>query len=276
MLRGFYNAAAGMIAEQRRQEMLSNNIANVNTPGFKADQGSLRTFPKMLLQQMSSSQTPDGNITTSFPIGELATGVYLQETVPKFLQGDLKETGLKTDIALAEGTVPVNRQTGKRGALFFIVQNEEGQLRLTRNGHFTVDPAGTLVTAEGYKVMGKNGKPIKVADENFKVEPDGTIINQGKASGQIDIAYIDDPFKLMKEGNGLYRLEGNGPIASAIGNRNVAYQLKQGFIERSNVDMDRTMTEMMTAYRAFEANQKVLQAYDRSMDKAVNEVGKIG
>lgn len=79
----------------------------------------------------------------------------------------------------------------------------------------------------------------------------------------------------MKEGNGLYRTEDGTELGAAAGNPDVAYQLKQGFLEGSNVDVSRSYTEMMTAYRAFEANQKVLQAYDRSMDKAVNEIGRV-
>ena len=105
---------------------------------------------------------------------------------------------------------------------------------------------------------------------------EGVLLNEaGDNFGQINVAFVADPDQLVKEGNGLLRYEGGQPVVSAIGNGNVSYQLQQGFIERSNVDAGQTMSEMMTAFRAFEANQKVLQAYDRSMEKAVNEIGRV-
>ena len=81
--------------------------------------------------------------------------------------------------------------------------------------------------------------------------------------------------QLVKEGNGLFRFDGDA-LPTAMGNGEIVYQIQQGFIERSNVDSAQTMTEMMNTYRVFEANQKVLQAYDRSLEKAVNEIGRIG
>jgi flagellar basal-body rod protein FlgG len=276
VLRGFYNAASGMLAQQRKQEILTNNMANANTPGYKADNASLRTFPTMLLQHMGETKLNGKTIPNNYSLGEsgLATGVYVQETTPNFLQGDIRETGIKTDIALLQNQVPVDPATNKPGGLFFRL-NVDGQERFTRNGHFTVDSAGDLVTAEGYYVLGSDGNRINVSSENFSVAKDGTVMDNGRRAGQIDVALVADPNKLVKEGNGLFKLDG-GTAVSAIGNPGAAFQLQQGFIERSNVDVESTMTEMLTAYRAFEANQKVLQAYDRTMEKAANEIGRIG
>ncbi|MBY6037306.1 flagellar hook-basal body protein [Fictibacillus nanhaiensis] len=275
MLRGFYNAAAGMLAQQRKQEILTNNMANANTPGYKADNASLRTFPTMLLQHMGDTNINGKSVPNNYPIGPgtLATGVYVQETTPNFMQGDLRETGIKTDVALLQGQVPIDPETGAPGGLFFRL-NVNGEERFTRNGHFSVDAEGSLVTPEGHYVLGSNGNPITVRSDNFTVNKDGTVIDNGGVAGQIDIAYVANPNNLVKEGSGLFRLDGNA--ASAIGNANIVYNLQQGFVERSNVNTESTMTEMLTAYRAFEANQKVLQAYDRTMEKAANEIGRIG
>ncbi|MCL7747946.1 flagellar hook-basal body protein [Halalkalibacter alkaliphilus] len=272
MLRGMYGAAAGMIAQQQRQEMLTNNLANANTPGFKADQASLRAFPNMLIKAMNTQGTPGPAQT----IGELTTGVYLQERMPNFRQGDLMETGNNTDIALLQGIMPVT-ESGRPGALFYTIQNENGDVRYSRNGNLTVDGAGFLTTPAGHYVLGANGQPIQVGNEEFRVNEQGLVFNQaGVQVAQLNVVYAEDPMQLVKEGNGLLRFEGEGDLPTAIGNGAISFQLQQGFIERSNVDAQQTMTEMMSAYRSFEANQRVLQAYDQSMEKAVNEIGRIG
>lgn len=140
MLRGFYTAASGMIAQQRQQESLANNVANVNTPGYKADQATLRAFPELLIQQMGSKKIPTTkgiNLPGGQPIGALNTGVYVHEMVPNFDQGDIKQTGISTDIALINSALP-----DETGGLFFTLQNEQGDLRYTRNGNFTIDGEG--------------------------------------------------------------------------------------------------------------------------------------
>ncbi|WP_240376129.1 flagellar hook-basal body protein [Bacillus piscicola] len=263
MLRGFYSAASGMITQQRRTEMLTDNISNLNTPGYKADNGSIRTFPEMLLEARGGASPFNGNPR---PIGELATGVYMQERTPNFTQGDVRGTGIKTDAALLQGNLPDG------SALFFTVQNEAGETRYTRNGNWTVDGAGFLTTSQGFYVLGEDGDPIAVENENFMLMADGTIRNEnGTVSGQLGVAYAEDAQDLVKEGSGLLRAEtGDLPAADAD------YQVQQGFLERSNVDPTRTMTEMMESYRVFEANQRILQAYDQNMQRAVNDIGRLG
>ena len=273
MLRGMYGAAAGMIAQQQRQEMLTNNLANANTPGYKADQASMRSFPNMLLKAMDTAGMPPFQAPY---IGELTTGVYLHERMPNFRQGDLAETGNNTDIALLQGVLPPT-ESGRPGALFYTVQADNGEVRYTRNGNFAVDGQGFLTTTEGHYLLGADGAPLQVDNEEFRVNEDGVLLTAEEAViGQLNIVYADDPMLLVKEGNGLLRFEGEGELPTALGNDAITYQLQQGFIERSNVDASQTMTEMMSAYRSFEANQRVLQAYDQSMDKAVNEIGRLG
>ncbi|OXB93148.1 flagellar hook-basal body protein [Parageobacillus galactosidasius] len=277
MLRGFYTAASGMMAQQRRIEMWTNNIANANTPGYKSDQAALRAFPELLLSRLDKATVPT-KTPRSFPlqptIGSINTGVYMQELIPNFRQGDIKETGQPTDIALINGTLPVDAETGKEGTLFFIVQNENGDIRYTRNGNFTLNPQGFLTTNDGWYVLDENGRRIELPSTNFAVNADGTIVANNNRIARINIAFAANPNTLVKEGNGLFRSE-NGVLPSALGNPNITYTLKQGFLERANVDLNRAMTEMLSAYRAFEANQKIVQAYDRSMDKAVNEIGRL-
>nr|WP_295973135.1 flagellar hook-basal body protein [uncultured Bacillus sp.] len=276
MLRGFYTASYGMLAQQRKTEMLSNNLANTNTPGFKADQASLRAFPEMLLKRIEQQKTgteKEFTLPVQKTIGALNTGVYMQETMPKFMQGSIQETNLNTDIALLDINFPVNPETGGQGSVFFTIENANGETRYTRNGNFTLDSQGYLTTASGFYVLDQQGERIQLSSEEFELDEAGNITDANGKTSRVGVAYSDNPLALVKEGDGLYRAE--NALPDAYGMNGVQFKLQQGFIEQSNVDTAQTMTEMMTAYRAFEANQKVLQAYDRSLEKTVNEVGKV-
>lgn len=268
MLRGFYAAASGMISQQRQQEALSNNLANVNTPGYKADQTAIRAFPEMLMQKIDSQKTPtisSVNIPQNQLIGSLNTGAYVQEYVPDFKTGALKQTYLPTDMAIDQQQVP-----DENGSLFFTVQNDADDLRLTRNGHFTIDGEGMLVTNEGYYVLDVNGERIATNDHQFTVLSDGTL-QVGEDAVALELSYVEDTNDLEKEGHELYV----GEVADDLP-ADAIYSVKQGFLERSNVDPGLSMTQMMEAYRLFETNQRVLQVYDESLDKAVNDIGRLG
>ncbi|WP_416147736.1 flagellar hook-basal body protein [Salipaludibacillus sp. HK11] len=274
MLRGLYGAGAGMIAQQRQQEMLTNNMANVETAGYKADQSSLRTFPSMMIRAMGTDHTRFGG---SNQVGELATGVYMQERTPNFRQGDMQETGNNTDIALLQGLVPTDEETNQDALLAFETLNDDGELRYTRNGNFTIDGDGFLTSSAGHYILGVDGEPIDVGNENIRVTNEGEIFStEDELLGQINVAVIPDPAQLVKEGEGFLRYDGDNDIVAALDNAEVTYQLQQGFVERSTVDAAQTMTQMMTALRSFEANQKVLQAYDQSLERTVNDVGRVG
>ncbi|WP_029269264.1 flagellar hook-basal body protein [Virgibacillus alimentarius] len=265
MLRGFYTAASGMITQQRHQEALSNNIANANTPGFKADQSSSRAFPELFMQQMGSKNILAKNsakLRQQKPIGSLHTGVYVQEMVPNHHQGDLKETQAATDLAIIQSDVP-----DETGSLFFTVQNEAGEQRYTRNGNFTVDAQGFLVTNEGYDVLDESLNRIQTNGSDFTVAADGELEADGQRLG---IAYVPDVNELTKEGNNLFRGDAGEVPAEA------RFRVRQGVLERSNVDELQAMTQMMESYRMFETNQRVLKAYDENMGKAVSEIGRLG
>ena len=262
-----------MIAQQRRQEMLSNNVANVDTPGFKADQGSMRAFPNQLIQAMGTDH-PQTYGTRG--VGELSTGTYMQERTPNFAQGDMQETGNSTDVALLQGDVPEDEETGHPAMLAFEAINDDGDVRYTRNGNFAVDGEGFLTTPDGYYVLGEDGDPINVESEEIEINEAGEITDvDEELLGQLNVVVIPDSENLVKEGEGLLNYEGDEEIVTAIDHDEVDYQIQQGAVERSNVDPNRTMTEMMAAMRSFEANQQVLQAYDQSMERTVNDVGRL-
>ncbi|MBY0159294.1 MULTISPECIES: flagellar hook-basal body protein [Cytobacillus] len=279
MFRGFYTAASGMLAQQRRTEVLTNNMANANTPGFKADQTSLRAFPEMLLQRIGQKTVPTEkglNLPVNQEVGSLNSGVYMQETLPSFMQGDMKETGLNTDLALLDLNLPVNPDTGLSGSVFYTAAGIDGEQRYTRNGNFTLDGEGYLTTAGGLYILDDAGERIQLSSDRFKVSEDGVITGEAGETARLGIMYAQNPESLRKEGDGLFAVTEESVLENAYNAQNVQFKLQQGYLERSNVDASRTMTDMMTAYRSFEANQKVLQAYDRSMEKAANEIGRIG
>ena len=277
MFRGFYTAASGMLTQQRRAEMLTNNLSNANTPGFKTDQASVRSFPEMLMQRMGQkATTPNGKISLPInsQVGSLSTGVYMQEATPLYTQGDIRETQLATDLAIVNRNLPLNQENGKPGTLLFVVENSAGEARYTRNGNFTLDSAGYLTTASGNYVLDANNNRIRLNSENFSVSEEGMIVENNQPVARVGIAFAGDPHQLIKEGDGLFRAQG-AMLANGYNTAGVSFNLKQGYLEGSNVDQAQTMTDMLTAYRTFEANQKILQAYDKSMDKAVNEIGRL-
>ncbi|TWT03687.1 flagellar hook-basal body protein [Planomicrobium sp. CPCC 101079] len=278
MFRGLYTATSGMMAHNRKQQVLTNNLSNANTPGFKQDQTVLRAFPEQLLSAMGKGTAMQSG---SQKIGTLNTGVYAQEGIPSFTQGALKETGNSTDISLMSEMLPVNPETGQKGTIVYAVRTENGEVRYTQNGQFTVDQDGFLRTSDGHSVLNQDLTPINVISKEFTVQNDGQItLENGASPGSLWIGYTENPAQLVKEGQGLLRWDGAEADAPQsvedvpLLNDSASF-VQQGYLEQSNVDLTTTMTEMMSTYRGFESNQKVIQAYDRSMEKAVNEIGRI-
>ncbi|RCW77418.1 flagellar hook-basal body protein [Saliterribacillus persicus] len=274
MLRGFYTATSGMMAQQRRQEVLSNNMTNSLTPGYKQDQTTLRAFPELLLHRMENQDIPvkrNLSFGSMSEIGAINSGVYVQETIPDFVQGSLRETGMMSDLAIVEGETP-----DESGTVFFTVQNEEGDVRYTRNGNFTVDGDGNLTTNQGLYVLDDDGNPINTDGLDFSVSSEGNVMIDG-AEIPLALAYSDDPNQLTKNEQDMFQLdEGAAALVDARDNALLQFNVQQRYLENSNVDTGQTMVQMMEAYRNFEANQKMVQAYDRSLEKAVNELGRLG
>jgi len=274
MFRGLYAATSGMMAYNRQQQVLTNNLSNAVTPGFKNDVTTFRSFPQQLIEKM------DGASSLSQTAGTLSVGTYAQEAIPQFTQGILKQTSNSTDLALQSAFLPVDPATEQTGTLVFQVRTANDEIRYTQNGQLVVNQQGILMTAAGDRVLGNNGQEIQLASTDFQVDAQGRITIEGDAVGQMWIGYAADPLSFVKEGSGLLRYEGdaaNAPVlatTSAVAGTGDALVM-QGFLEQSNVDMTRIMTDMLRTYRGFESNQKVLQAYDQSMQKAVTEIGRV-
>lgn len=278
MFKGFYTVATGMVSQQRKTEIITNNMANANTPGFKADQSTIRSFPDMLLSAVGNTNIPTENglkFTEANPIGSLNTGVYLQETLGNYTQGSIYETSQKTDVALINGTMPIDEQSGQTGTIFFRLEHPDGGEAYTRNGNFTLDGQGYLVNSQGLYVLSATGERIQLPSDDFSLSQDGNIYVEDEVVATLGVSFSENPDVLEKQDNGLFRTVDGTELPSAYGQDNVTFSMQQSFLEGSNVDSAQSMTDLLTAYRAFEANQKVLQAYDKSMDKAVNEIGRV-
>jgi flagellar basal-body rod protein FlgF len=289
MLRGLYTAASGMIAQQRRHDTVTNNIANLNTPGYKEVSTATRSFPDMLLSAMGGDEITPG------PIGKLSTGVFAEEGLSRMEQGVLKQTYRSGDVALmsdlfmngvtfdgsGKSDDPATGAITYQPQAFFTLQSPDGKNRYTRDGSFQTAADGTLMTSNNQPVLGINGKPIVLQESMDKVSITGDGRLMDSVSGQplpgnpqLLISRIDDPNQLVREGNGEFRYDGApaGVRQVAAGER---VEVRQGFVEQSNVDAAQSQVDIMSALRLYEANQKVIQFYDRSLDKAVNEIGKV-
>lgn len=267
MIRGLYTTAAGLITNQKKQENLSNNISNINTPGYKSDDMIVKSFDQYLI--VKNESTHNGKSHTR-NVGYLELGVGVDETVTDYTQGITEGTGRDLDFAI-------------QGQGFYTVLDANGQQKYTRDGRFSVDNEGYLVDSNGYKVVasinGTNRKePIIVGNSDIKVSSEGVITGEsiktsngeevsGKAS--LSIVKFNDMKAIKKQGDNTYI---SGGQAIEVDEES---KIKQGSLERSNIDTIDCITNMISIARSFESNQKVMQAIDETLGKTVNDVGSV-
>jgi len=259
MIRGLYTAVTGLITGEAKQSTVTNNIANASTTGFKSDNLSIKTFDDVLIQNYD--KIVNGKNTKNV-IGSLSMGSKIDDLNTYFGQGLLQTTDKPTDFAID-------------GRGFFTVQRDNGittKNYYTRSGNFHIDGKGYLVTDSGDKVLGKSKTtnaigPINVGDGKLQVDDNGNVSVNGVAQYKMDLVDFKDYKTLKKVGDNLF--DGASPMQNA----NVI--VKQGELEKSNVNVTAEMVNMMTITRNFESNQKVIQAIDETLGKAVNEVGTV-
>jgi flagellar basal-body rod protein FlgF len=225
MDRGLFIAASGMLAEMARQDLLANDLANASTPGYKADRATQHSFAEVLLQNTRTGQT----------VGSLGTGSAITRQVTDFTPAPLRDTNEDLDFAVV-------------GEGFFAVRTAQG-VRYTRNGSFQQSANGELTDQLGNRVLGQNGRPVRVTAEG-SVPPD-----------QLGVFALRNP---NKAGDGLI----TGTAAGRGGG-----QVRAGALETSGIDPARAMIDMISSLRAFEAGQKAIQTIDRSLEQAASKVG---
>ncbi len=249
MIKGLFTATSGMLVNQRKLNLTSNNLANVNTTGYKKDQGIQRSFKEVLVNRM------DGN-GRAVPLGENGSGVMLEESYTDYNQGNLRETGNQLDIAI-------------EGSGFFVIQTENG-IAYTRDGNFSLNNMGKIVTQQGYQVMGERGPLQTIQGNAINIDTNGQLYLGDIAGDRFQIVDISEPQLMEKMGDNLFRVEEEYIQESDN------YLLEQGFLENSNVNIIQEMVKMIQLNRHFEANQKVITTVDGILDKAVNNIGRIG
>lgn len=260
MIRGLYTAASGMNAQQTNIDVISNNIANVNTTGFKQDRAEFQDLMYESLNYTAGATTADTDNPTGIDVG---LGVRVEGIQKSFSQGSLRETGNKLDVAI-------------EGDGFFKITMPNGETGYTRNGAFKVDSEGSLVNGSGFKLDPEIVVPAELSE--ISIGQDGTVSGTNASTGEVtdlgQITIVDfiNPAGLAPQGSNLYlATETSGDAIEGTPGLDGMGNLRQGMLESSNVSLVIEMVNLITAQRAYEANSKSIQTTD-SMLQTVNQL----
>ena len=279
MLNALSSAVSGLDAYQEQMDIIGNNIANLNTTGFKSASGNLVDAFSNTLQAATAASTST-NATNAMQIG---TGVTTASITNDWSQGAINSTGVSSDLAI-------------NGNGFFVVQDPTtGAQYVTQDGTFTVNASGNLVTATGMYVMGTNGTSTSLSPvvinttgmpatssptatmTSYTINAQGTItvnLSDGTSfsRAQVMLQNFADPQALTSVGNNLYSNMANagGLSAPAAPGSGALGTIQSGALELSNVDLSAQMADLITAQRAFEANSKIVTTSDELLQDVVN------
>lgn len=268
MSKGIFTAVSGAMAQNQRMETIANNLANVNTPAFKRDAQIFKEYLSAYEKEPSTIEVPriPASIESFYDMqGGDKSYVDTAGTYTDFSQGFLKSTGNTLDVGL-------------EGEGFFEVASPDGP-KLARSGSFSIDGDGRLVTKQGFPVL-KEGAPgsdpaartIRLSSPNVTITQNGDIFENGEVVGKLSVVSANNKDALQKVGNNLYTFRNGMDPELVIANE---VKVNQGFLEGSNVNAVREMTDMIAATRTFESTQKAIQAYDQMQQRLVNEVPKV-
>lgn len=250
MIKGLYSAASGMMLGLARQDVLANNLANVNTAGFKKDLVISTAFPDMLINRMERQGSSEDRIKAE-QVGSLGSGACVGAIMFDLSQGNLRRTENPLDLALANDD-------------FFVVETPDGQ-RFTRNGQLQLDSSGMLTDQAGHPILDNNDDQI-ILEGQFTVDKQGNIIVNGETVATLKIVRFENKSSLLKQGTNLWQSS-----AEYLDEENP--QVLQNYIEDSNVNAVSEMVSMIKVTRAYESLQKVVQAEDESLQTVIEKVG---
>ena len=261
MLKSLYTTATGMRAQQTMVDMIANNIANVNTTGFKKSQAS---FEDLLYVTQQSPGLARGTGTDALPIGvQIGSGTRLNGTTKIYSSGTLEGTDRSLDVAID-------------GDGFFAVLMPDGSTAYTRNGNFQVNATGKLVTSDGNVLVPEITLPQDVLE--VSIDPEGRVNvrtaanpEQTQQLGQLQLHRFVNPSGLLALGASVLRpTEASGqPITGQPGQLGLG-MLRSGFLERSNVQIVNELVNLIVAQRAYEVNSRAIQASDQMLSTATN------
>ncbi len=242
------------IRQEKKLELIANHLANVNTTGFKSDIISFGSKKEKLPVDCTEFGPPCSPCSSCPPSIRMELLKPLQTI--DLTQGDIVVTDNELDLALTDEG-------------FFKIETQYG-IRYTRNGNFSLDNEGTLVTQNGDAVLGERGK-ITIRGLDVNIDQEGNVRVDEENVGNISVVTFNDLEKLLKEGDSLFKY--NGQDGMEIKPQTVS--VKQGALERSNVSSVTEMTKMIETHRMYEAYQKVIHSFDEMNSTVISQVGKI-
>jgi len=251
MIYGLYLSASGVLTNSYRQDVIANNIANSETVGFKKDMALLQQRPTAAQELARSDQTN----SLLEPIGG---GLLASSTVVDSLAGEIEPTGNNFDVALQGNG--------------YLAVSSDGKIHLTRNGQMVLDRTGRLVLSNdpNQAILDSKQSPIVLDPTSpTTIATDGTITQNGKPLATLGLFDVSDPSTLRKDGATLLSTPADAMLNKA------APTVRSGFVERSNVDPATELTELMDTQRQLEANANMIHIQDETLDKLVNDVGRI-
>lgn len=257
MMRALWTAGSGMVAQQANVDVISNNLANVNTTGFKKVRSDFQDLMYQTMRQAGSSSGPDSQLPTGIQIGH---GVRQVATQKIFTQGSFQATGNSFDMAI-------------EGDGFFEITMPDGTTAYTRDGSFKKDSTGRLVTSEGYPLAQTITVPSEATD--FSVSSDGivsaTVNGTSTQLGQLQLARFVNPAGLDSIGRNLLKeTDASGAPVESNPGANGAGTIVQKYLEMSNVQVVDEMVNMIIAQRAYEVNSKAVTTTDQMLETANN------
>ncbi|MGN1144889.1 MAG: flagellar hook-basal body protein [Acetatifactor sp.] len=258
MLKGLYTAYTGLMNEQNRMDIMTNNLANASTVGFKKEGSTSQSFDDILTVKIKDASVGVMNVQRT---GINNPGVKIGENYTDFTQGSFRNTGNTYDLALS-------------GEGFFAVEftNKAGETstKYTRAGQFTLNKEGYLVTQDGDYVLDTQNRRIRLNTlKDSSISSTGVISQDGVNVAQIQVADFEDYDYLEKYGETYYQPLEGARLTTANATIN------SGWLEMSNVQTVSEMVNLITITRAYESNQKIIQTYDSSLDIAVNQLGRV-
>lgn len=258
MVKGLYTAYTGMVNEQNRMDIMTNNLANASTVGYKKEGSTSQSFNDVLTVKIKDQSVGMRNVQK---IGIKNPGVKIGENYTDYTQGSFRITDNTYDLALAGDGFFAIEFTNKAG---------ETDTKYTRAGQFTLNKDGYLVTEEGDYVLDTQNRRIHLNTLlDSKITDDGTIYQNDQAVARIQVTDFEDYDYLEKYGETYYQ-----PIEGAKTTTTDA-QVKSGYLEMANVQIVSEMVNLISITRAYESNQKVVQTIDGTLDVAANQIGKL-
>ena len=258
MLRGLYTAYTGMKNEERRMDVIANNMANANTNGYKAEGTSSRAFSKVLGIKINDDS--EAYLQRSF--GKMSLGVKIGESYRDWSSGSFRVTDNTYDFAIAGNGFFTISMTDRSGV---------EHIRYTRDGAFTITSEGYLVTKDGDFVLDDKGGRIVLPTNQGdpSVDGDGNIIFNNQTIAKLGMVDFLDYDYLEQYGENQFDAVDGATIIPFTGS------IEQGVIETSNVNIVDEMVNLIAVTRQYESNQKMIQTVDSIMDKAVNTIGRV-